>query len=298
MDKAAAAVVGHSGKSFGGGLDALRAELAERGVDEPLWLVVDDGAELGDAARKALDAGADTVLAWGGDGTVQCCVDVLAGTDVALAVMPAGTSNLLAQNLGIPQDIGEAADIPGGRPPAHRHRPRQRRGLRHHGAGGPRRQDHRRRRRRREGRTGRLAYVISAARNADTKPFGARAEVDGTPFFEGRATCVLMGNVGKLFAGLEPFNDAEPDDGSLEIGVVTAEGAFQWLGAALRATFGDVADSPHTTIGEFRRGGSIRFDRAVPYELDGNERGSTDHMELEVSAGALVVCVPRPEGDS
>ena len=55
--------------------------------------------------RKALDAGADLVFVWGGDGMVQRCVDALAGSDAALAILPAGTANLFASNLGIPKDI-------------------------------------------------------------------------------------------------------------------------------------------------------------------------------------------------
>lgn len=290
--------MGHSGKSFGGGLDELREELTRRGVGDPLWLIVDDGAELEAKAREAVDAGAETVFSWGGDGTVQCCVNVLAGTGVALAVLPAGTANLLAENLGVPQDLAEAVEIG-------LHGPRRRMDVGRvndeafavmAGAGLDARiigdaDDAV------KARIGRLAYVISAAKNAQTKPFGVKAEVDGAELYDGPATCVLIGNVGELFAGLEAFQGAEPDDGVMEIGVVTAEGALQWLGTAMRAAFGDVADSPHTEVGEFRRGGIITFDRDVPFELDGNERGVVDRMELEVAAGALTVCVP-PEGDA
>ena len=54
-------------------------------------------------ARAALEAGADLVFVWGGDGMVQRCADVLAGTGATMAVVPAGTANLLATNLGDPQ---------------------------------------------------------------------------------------------------------------------------------------------------------------------------------------------------
>src|SRR5215216_2901913 len=62
--------------------------------------------------RRAVQHGADLVFAWGGDGTVQRCVDALAGTGVDLAIVPAGTANLLASNLGIPNDI-EGAVVAG-----------------------------------------------------------------------------------------------------------------------------------------------------------------------------------------
>ena len=61
--------------------------------------------------RRALDEGAELVFVWGGDGMVQRCVDVLAGSEASLAIVPAGTANLFASNLGIPKDIGEAVEI-------------------------------------------------------------------------------------------------------------------------------------------------------------------------------------------
>ena len=51
------------------------------------------------------------MIAWGGDGTVQRCIDVLAGTGVPLAIAPAGTANLLATHLEIPQDIEQVVAI-------------------------------------------------------------------------------------------------------------------------------------------------------------------------------------------
>ena len=62
-------------------------------------------------ARAALEAGADVVFVWGGDGMVQRCADVLAGTGATMAVVPAGTANLLATNLAIPKDVEGAVRI-------------------------------------------------------------------------------------------------------------------------------------------------------------------------------------------
>lgn len=52
-------------------------------------------------ARQAMNAGCDTVLACGGDGTVHETAQSLVGTDVALGVIPLGTANALAANLGL-----------------------------------------------------------------------------------------------------------------------------------------------------------------------------------------------------
>ena len=48
---------------------------------------------------------------WGGDGTAQRCVDVLASSTVSVGLMPAGTANLLAANLGVPISLEAALDV-------------------------------------------------------------------------------------------------------------------------------------------------------------------------------------------
>jgi diacylglycerol kinase family enzyme len=65
----------------------------------------DHGSEL---ARDAVDRGFDAVLAFGGDGTINEVVQPLVGTDVALGVLPGGSTNVLARALGVPRDPVEA----------------------------------------------------------------------------------------------------------------------------------------------------------------------------------------------
>ena len=102
------AVVAHSGKSLGGGLPELREVLAREGVTDPLWHEVTKSRKAPKRARRALRDGAEVIFVWGGDGMVQRCVDALAGTQAVVAILPAGTANLLASNLGIPADLAEA----------------------------------------------------------------------------------------------------------------------------------------------------------------------------------------------
>src|SRR5215207_6625122 len=105
------AVVAHAEKSLGGGLPELRRVLEAAGVDDPLWYEVPKAKRASGRVRRALDEGAELEFAWGGDGTVRRCIDVLAGTDATLAVLPAGTANRFATNLGIPADIERAVDV-------------------------------------------------------------------------------------------------------------------------------------------------------------------------------------------
>jgi YegS/Rv2252/BmrU family lipid kinase len=59
--------------------------------------------------RRAIMQGSDTVFACGGDGTVNNIAQVLANTPVALGLLPIGTANALAHDIGIPFKISEAA---------------------------------------------------------------------------------------------------------------------------------------------------------------------------------------------
>src|SRR5829696_6652161 len=105
------AVIAHRKKTFGGGLDELRRLITDEGCDNLLWYEVPKSRKAAKKARHALKSGAELVFVWGGDGMVQRCVDALAGSDIAVAIVPAGTANLLAANLNIPQDVAEAARI-------------------------------------------------------------------------------------------------------------------------------------------------------------------------------------------
>lgn len=95
-------------------LEAIRAEIREvaqaEGLAEPLFFeTTEDDPGAGQAA-EALAAGADLIIVGGGDGTIRVVAEYLMGrSDVELAVLPLGTGNLLARNLGIdPDDISGA----------------------------------------------------------------------------------------------------------------------------------------------------------------------------------------------
>ena len=66
-------------------------------------------------AREQVAAGRDLIIACGGDGTINEVVNGMAGSRVPLALLPAGTGNVLAKELGLPWDIWRAAEyIPAG----------------------------------------------------------------------------------------------------------------------------------------------------------------------------------------
>jgi diacylglycerol kinase (ATP) len=91
-------------------LESVVAMLRSAGVDTSLVLT-HSSAHAEEQARQAVLAGCDTVFACGGDGTIHNIVQVLAGSDVALAILPMGTANALAHDLGLPMNPAAAAKV-------------------------------------------------------------------------------------------------------------------------------------------------------------------------------------------
>ncbi|MFZ0419060.1 MAG: diacylglycerol kinase family protein [Candidatus Sulfotelmatobacter sp.] len=89
-------------------LDSALALLRNAGVEASL-ILTHSPAHAEEKARQAVLAGCDTVFACGGDGTIHNIIQVLANTKVALAVLPMGTANALAHDLGLPMNVAAAA---------------------------------------------------------------------------------------------------------------------------------------------------------------------------------------------
>lgn len=286
-------VVAHAEKRLGGGLGELRETLAEYGIDDPPWEEVPKSKYVPERVMKLVDRGVDLLFVWGGDGTVQRAIDVLAGRPVSIAILPAGTANLLASNLGLPEDLDECVRI--GLHGAHRELDVGKVNGEHFavmaGAGldammikdadsGL------------KDKVGRIAYVWTGARNVKLKPVRMTIRVDGKRWFEDSASCVLVGNVGDVLGGLNVFPEAAPDDGRLDIGVVTADGGWEWARTLSRAVVGDVGASPfvQTTTGSSFE---VRLKDPTLYQLDGGDRQRTKKLKIKVKPGAITVCVPE-----
>ncbi|MEO7634885.1 MAG: diacylglycerol kinase family protein [Sphingomicrobium sp.] len=74
-------------------------------------IVITHGADCAEQAAKLVKAGAPIVVAAGGDGTMSAVAGALAGSDTAMGILPLGTLNHLARDLGIPFDLAEAAAV-------------------------------------------------------------------------------------------------------------------------------------------------------------------------------------------
>ena len=286
------AVVANSAKTLDGGLPALRKELANRGVSDPQWREVAKSREAPEQVRQAVEQGAELIFVWGGDGMVQRCVDGLTNSDATIAIVPAGTANLFASNLGIPRKLEAAVDLgfngerrrfDVGRMNGERFAVMAGLGFDARVIGGANRKAKR--------RYGRAAYIRTATTNLRMKLFDARIDVDGRKWYEGPASCILCGNVGKAFGGIEIFDEARIDSGVLEVGVTNAEGILQWGRTFARLRFSSASKSPFVHMTK-ARSIEVTLRKKVLYELDGSSRTKQKKFLIEVEPAAVNICVP------
>jgi len=92
-----------------GGVAALAAALADGLAAADFDIVPVGPGALPHRFAEARDCAADLVVAGGGDGTIACAAQALCGLDGVLGILPAGTANLLAKDLGIPVGAPEGA---------------------------------------------------------------------------------------------------------------------------------------------------------------------------------------------
>ena len=294
------AVVAHSRKTLGGGLDELRRLLSDEGVDELLWAEVPKSRKSPKEFRKAIKAGVDLLIVWGGDGMVQRAIDTLAqekaGAKIPLAIMPAGTGNLLATNLGIPAELPAAVKLA-----FHGEHKRIDLGkingeyfgvMAGVGFDGAMIRDADRKM---KDRLGKLAYVWTGLRNINGEAPQARITVDGAKWFDGEASCVLVGNVGTITGGIHAFDDAKPDDGWLDVGVATSQGAVEWARALGTMAIGRSDHSPFVRMTRARRI-EVKLGSKLVYELDGGARVPAKKLSVKVAPGAVTLCVPSAAG--
>ena len=288
------AVIAHAKKTLGGGLEELRQLLADEGHTEPLWYEIAKSRQAPKMLKQAIADGAALVLVWGGDGTVQRCVDALPRNEPPpLGILPAGTANLFASNLGIADDLPAAV------------------ATALHGA--DRRLDVGRINGERfsvmagagfdaqmiaeadsgmKDKVGRVAYVWTGMRATRAGRQRMAVDVDGKRWFTGQASCLLVANLGTITGGITAFDDARPDDGRLEVGVVTASGPWQWTRVLTRMAVGRSDKSALVNMTSGQRI-DVKLEKKTVYELDGGDRPRARRLKIRIEPLAITVRVPH-----
>ncbi|GAB3269432.1 diacylglycerol/lipid kinase family protein [Kineosporia babensis] len=298
-----AAVVVHSKKVDDH--DARRRQIevlsGRLGWRAPVWLETTAEDPGRGQTRKAVEDGASVVVAFGGDGTTRAVAESLAQTGVPMGLLPAGTGNLLARNLGVPPnrlesslhialtgrnrtiDIGhvelaDTLDSP----------PRKETFLVMSGLGfdaevmattAPELKK----------KIGWVAYVVAGMSRLRGRRTPVTLRVDDGPAVQRRIRAVLVGNVGMLQGGIQLMPAALPDDGWLDVVVVSPRGVTGWVpvvGAVLTRR-------NHATVEHFRcKTVEIQADRPMFAQLDGDPAGKAQSLRARVDPLALVVRVP------
>jgi diacylglycerol kinase (ATP) len=283
------------GGARGLGAARRRLEAGGLGVTIEQTRVMGDGARL---AREAVADGVSVVIAHGGDGTAMDVASGLVGTGHPLGLLPGGTGNVLAGNLGVSRSFVAAAEtiVAGATRTIDVGRLTTPAGTRYFGCNAAAgfaaelmaetAQHHKQ-------RFGVSAYVARAFVLAtDLVRAASRVEVDGV-VHEGHAATVIVANCGQVVPGLLPLGaHIEPDDGALDVVVLDAAS----YAGALRVVWRLFQRQPQADAGiTFYRGASVRLvtEPTLPVQSDGDALGTTP-ATIELLPRALAVYVPAP----
>ncbi len=285
---------------------------AARRLPEPLWLYTARNYTGRDLAREALAAGADVLVAAGGDGTVRAVASVAVEEGTPFGVIPLGTGNLFARNLGIPMNdpgtalrtvldgVNEAVDV--GRLTVTRESGDEREylflvlagvGIDADMVAGANERLKR--------RLGWWAYFYALIRYPASTRMRASVTVSGLEPFTGKVRTVLIANCGRLPGGLVLVPDARVNDGALDVATLDARGGVAgWAELAGQVVLQGTKASTLTLPEGWRvgridhaRGASVDIVMEVPQRVqaDGESLGRAISVRAVVDPGCLTVRV-------
>lgn len=272
--------------------------VADLGWDPPLWLATTPSDPGHAMAHTAREAEVDLVMVAGGDGTVRVVCGELADSGIKLAIIPAGTGNLLARNLEIPLDYERALRLlSDGKPtpldvlkftseddPETLEYSVVMAGV---GADAAIMQDTDDRLKR---QIGSLAYFAAGVNHIKAAPMQATMSLNGQDPVPIEASLVSIGNVGDLQGGLTIIPEASASDGLMDVMVAspsTPAEIAQMLGAVLTRPDQIPHLTRHTaTVVE------LRFDEPVLFQIDGDVIGKVRHLKAETMHHVVELLLP------
>lgn len=302
-------------------LDALRAVVAEHeakaGWAPTVWFETDEHDAGITATQRALEGGARVMITSGGDGTVRAVAEALRGTGVPMAIVPQGTGNLLARNLGIPlgdlEPAIQAAFVGNNRAIdlglITITRPDESESehvfLVLAGMGLDARMITTTRSSLKK-RLGWLAYVDAGMRSImKDAPLPIHYSIDGQALKSITVYTVMIGNCGLLPGGVLLIPDAKLDDGRLDVVALRPLGPFSWLriwhklgwenGVLRKSKAGrkviDLINDTRSVTYLTAQTYALSVTHAEPIQLDGDDFGMALAAHGRVDPGALLVRV-------
>ncbi|GAX57419.1 diacylglycerol kinase family protein [Streptomyces olivochromogenes] len=297
--------------------EKLRRILEQHGHRAPTFIeTTADDPGTGQAAGAVRD-GATLVVVCGGDGTVRAAADALADSGVPLVVVPCGTGNLLARNLGLSLTPATALDaalsgtphrLDLGRVEGDGLAPTHFAAMSGAGldAAMLEHTDDRA-----KSAVGWPAYLLAIIGSLGTPRMRLTVRLDDAPVLHRTARMVLVANVGTVQGGLTLLPAARPDDGLLDLLILDPRGPGGWmraLGVLMRGrgrnarlmTVDTLVPEGTGTKGvpveflTFRRA-ELTFAAPQSRELDGDPVSHGRRLTAEVRPGALTVLLPARE---
>lgn len=282
--------------------DGFRAQVEDhaRGTwADPLWLETSETDPGRGMVRQAVDERVDLVVCAGGDGTVRIVADGLARSGIPMGIVPAGTGNLLARNLGLPLEQAAAIEVAFG---GHTRTIDlialvvDGRDVQHFavmaGIGVDavimdETDDEL------KAKIGSIAYLVATPKALGRLPIKMTVQLDGRRPVRRRAMACIVGNVADIGGGLVLIPGAEPDDGRLDLFIASPHTFWHWVKLVLRvvsrrAKKDDQVDQRSGTAVR------IRLRGAENYQLDGDVMGEGSDLTASVVEAALTVAVPAP----
>ena len=277
--------------------EAMASRVAAARWTDPVWLPTEEDDPGRSMAATAVREQFDLVVAAGGDGTVRVVADGLANSGIPMGIVPSGTANLLARNLGVPMAEADAIDVvmsgrnrtidliklsvDGGKPEHYAVMA---------GMGidamimDETRDDL-------KDKIGTAAYFVAAARALGRLPVPMRISVDDHRPHRRRAMICVVGNVGGLPGNITLIPGAEPDDGQLDVYVASPHRFTQWVRVFARLV--TRRSNGQDRVDQWRgRRVEVRLERPDSYQLDGDVVGELRRLVAEVQPQALTVRVP------
>lgn len=295
--------------------DELLSALGESVTAELSWHETTEDDPGRGAAQAAVEAGAEVVLAAGGDGTVRAVAEYLADANSAaeLAVIPLGTGNLLARNLGVPLndltaaferaferesqplDIGWAEVELADRTERAAFAVMAGFGIDAHMI--TETNDDL------KDKAGWLAYVESLGRALDaSEVIDVQLSIGEAAAKSEAAHTLIIGNCGTLQGGITLLPDADPSDGELDLLVLSADSFAGWADTArnlvwdngLKRLFGGKAaeeTAQSSDSASHRRFTNLVLELAEPrvFEVDGDVIGESSRVSVSIQAAAVRV---------
>ncbi|QRZ61731.1 diacylglycerol kinase family protein [Rothia sp. ZJ932] len=254
-------------------------------------------------ARQAVDEGAEIVLVVGGDGTVGAVAAALRDTDIPMGIVPMGTGNLLARNLGLDvHDIPACVNIAlfGSERPVDMVRlntvfsdgSRGRRDFLVMGGAGfdalvmtdtdPDLKS----------KFGSIAYFVAAGKHLLARRKRVRITIDGQKSFGRKMRGVLIANCGEIQGGINLASTTTASDGKLEVIVLSPRTLLGWLNLVIRIATRQFGG--RTPVLEHIVGEEVHLDflkDPQPVEVDGDIVGEAASLHATVHPKVLNVKV-------